>query len=184
MIKSSGHNHKLALLIVSIVTAILAGSTAVFGLIIYQNYIEVKSSRLAIATDQAKQSSLMALQELTKETTENKDSLTGFVMTKDNLARFIDLIEEVGAKRGATTSVVSANELGGVNKKEEVLAGWQLELRLAGRFDQVWQGLKLIEGLPVAKEITEVSLIRTAVPGFVGPIGWAGGVVINLPTIK
>lgn len=184
MIKNSGHSHKIALLVTVIVTAVLTGLVVVFGSIIYQNYIEVKTGRSSIATDQAKESALVVLQELTKETTENKDSLTGFVITKDNLARFIDLIEEVGAKRGATTSVVSANELGGVDKKAEVLVGWQLELRLAGQFDQVWQGLKLIEALPVAKEITEVNLIRTSVPGSVGAANWAGGVVINLPTTK
>lgn len=185
MIKqNTQHSHRLALLIALVVTAGLMALVAVFGSAVYQNYIEAESDRLVVASDQAKESSLVAIKELTKETTASKDSLASFVITKDNLAKFTDLIEEVGGKRGATTSVVSANELGGVvGKKKIVLAGWRLELRLEGSFDQVWQGLKLIEVLPVAKRVTKVSLVRAIASNETGSVNWVGGLVIELPSI-
>jgi hypothetical protein len=161
----------------------LLGLVFKFGLIIYQDYVEVRIDREAIAADQAKERSLSALKELTKEVTISREPLLAFVITKPDLAQFIDLVEAIGKQKGATTSVVSANELGGVSDKKEIVAGWRLELRLEGSFNQVWQGLKLLEALPVAKQITEVNLVRTSAPG-TSPVYWAGGLTLELPTVK
>lgn len=183
---SPKHLHRKALMVVFVITAVLLAAVSVLGLFVYQNYVDVESDRLALATDLAKESSLFSLKDLTEKTLQDKESLTGFVITKDSLFRFADLVEEVGSKNGATSSVSSLDELGMIDKKtkKNILIGWKLELRLEGDFDQVWSGIRLIEALPVAKQVTNVSLVRTSVPESVGPVRWGGSVTLELPTIK
>lgn len=180
------HSHRLALVIALLVTVVLFACATMFGSVVYQDYTEAKLGRSAVVTDQAKENSLLDLRDLAKRASASKEALTGFIITEDSLFKFADLLEEVGAHKGATTSVVSPSELGFTDPKtkKDVLAGWRLELRLEGSFNQVWQGIKLIEALPVAKRITKVTMVRTSTPQTAGVVRWGGGVVIELPTIR
>lgn len=186
MINSKQHRkHKRALLVSFLVVAILLGGVFVFGSMVYEDYIDAEVDRLAVAADLAKEDSLLELKDLAVEAIANKELITGFVITEDVLPRFVDLIEEVGQKKGAVATVVSLAELGSIEKGSKGGAsGWRLELRLEGSFNQVWQGLKLVEAMPVAKKITKVNLIRTSAPTDNTAVRWAGGVEIELPTIK
>ena len=176
------HKHKPVTLLLLVLTGILLSVVISLGAKSYQSILEVRSLRADAAADRAKEGAFLALKELVGNTEVNQEKLSGFVVTKSSLVQFINLAEEIGGKSGATTSVISVDELGGTNEDKKELVGWHVVMRLEGAFDQVWRGVELIESLPAAKNITEVKFSKSSAANTAS--FWEAEVVLDVPTVK
>lgn len=179
MNKKNNHNHRSVLLALFALNAVLLAAVVVLGAEAYQYWLEVDAIKTEVAADRAKEGAFVKLKQLSTKTTEHYDTLTGFVVTRDSLVGFINSAEGAAASAGATTSVVAVDETGFTDKKtkKHTLTGWQLTLRLAGSFAEVWQGTQAVEALPMAMKVTKISLSKTADQ-------WTGDIIIEAPTIK
>lgn len=126
----------------------------------------------------AREVQLSTLQRVEEDTAADRAELRTFILGKDDVADFLELIEGAARKQGLTpkTRSVEVEKLEGTTNFEAIA----LALEFEGSYKGVTAMLPLIESLPYQLEVRSVSLERTGDEGATSL--WRG--ILQLRVVK
>lgn len=110
---------------------------------------------------------LRGMQNLVRETEEERGELNKYLVTRDNPASFLEQLESVGAEVGVGVSIASLEELvsTGSNPESDPYGGVgspqiRVSLEVLGTWKGVYAYLQLLEVMPYALAIEQVSIAQ------------------------
>lgn len=157
-----------------------AASFAIFGVallvlggmayFVYKKNAVYEEQMHARAVRTATEREVQSLGRILDETAQDREALTGYVLTEDSVVDFLSHISELARSQGVTaeTRSLAVAPIEG-NKTFEYLT---LEVTVLGSFESVTRMLSLLESLPYQVSVRTVTVDRTAKEG--GPSLWRG----------
>lgn len=156
---------------------------ALYGFLFWQ--LKVKNERISERQNellaQAKQeSSLAAKRSLAQDTAGMREGLSALLVRRDQAVAFIESLEALGAKSG-TTAAIKAVEAGKVESGTASVEELRTVLEAKGAWQNVLRFLALLELLPYASRLEQVSLSHpSAEAARAGAAEWRGQFIIRV----
>lgn len=133
----------------------LAGWLYLFSILKGQNDL-AKEEQQKIAVSEKKFQNSNSLKGLMNEIVGEKQKIDSVFLDKENIINFIENLESIADKTGASIKISSIN----INNQDK--KGLSLQFKLAGNFNQLFQYLVLLENLPYLIDIERVDFRNLA----------------------
>jgi len=152
----------------------------------YQNFLtlnqEVSDSTGIIAKDTAEQSRILSLRNSVKNTQNDKILLDTFFVPKENVADFLQSIENLADQSGVTHTLSVGTQSDGA--LDPLNREWlTVTVSTTGSFDQTIRFLSLLESMPVKSAFSTIS-INTVVPPTKGGVVWTASIAFKVIKTK
>ncbi len=141
----------------------LGGLLALVGCLYFIHHIstELDERRLEAATQEAHREGLKLLSRLVDESTEERATLSSYIIPDDEVIDFLSLLRRLGEEQGVELTTESLNVVTDKTQFEKL----SVTVLVKGSYGGVVQMLKILETLPYQSSVVEVSLNMEGVSG-------------------
>lgn len=155
----------------------LAGISA-YGAVVWnikKNVSEAEELTLSITVEAQKEASIESIRNILRNTAVEREKIEGYFVSSDNIVDFLEKIELLGKKSGASLSFDSVDI---PSDEKNVL---RVRIGTEGNWENTFYFLSMIENLPFKIEIEKSSIVKmTKIVSNVKTSYWRGDFTIRL----